>query len=150
MTFRKAVLATPSLKDSYYPGLQALRREARNQIRCSDPRCFTGSINLDEALAEVEPDSPRWDYGLGYKKDEETALWVELHPASSGHVEEVLRKLSWLRNWLRRDAPHLWNLTKGGFYWIAPSGPITITPNSRQAKLLAANGLSGPMRCLQL
>lgn len=151
MTFQKAVEATPSVGHAYRPGLQALPNAHARRIRCADTRRLTGSINLDSALRETKSDKPRWDYGIGLRrKSKEAAVWVEVHPASSTSITDMLAKLQWLRKWLRTEAQSLEALTQGDFYWLATDGKISITPNSPQAKRLASVGLRGPMRVLRL
>lgn len=151
MTFRQAVNATPSVQGQYRPGLQALSAGHAARIQCHDTRRLTGSINVDSALQSAEPNAPRWDYGIGYRRGNyEVAVWVEVHPASSKHVTDVMNKLKWLKDWLRTQAPALAALTQGDYYWVSTGGTIAITPNSPQAKRLAAAGLRGPMRSLQL
>jgi hypothetical protein len=151
MSFREAVEATPSVCRHYQPGLQALSQGDAKCIRCRKPRRLTGSINVDRALQSTEPNAPRWDYGIGYRRgNKEVAVWVEVHPASSKHVTDVMNKLKWLKDWLRTQAPALAALTQGDYYWVSTDGTIAITPNSPQAKRLAAAGLRGPMRFLQL
>ncbi|NMC21244.1 MAG: hypothetical protein GYA33_12590 [Thermogutta sp.] len=152
MTFEQAVRACPLLRSLYQRGLAALGSHS-GCVSCNDPRRLTGSVDLDGATQKAFPDSPRWDYGIGFRppKGKEVALWIEIHPASSTHVDEVLKKLNWLRDWLDKNAKALQNLTKqGGYYWIAPDGRIAVTPNSPQAKRLAKEGLRGPLRGLKL
>jgi hypothetical protein len=62
----------------------------------------------------------------------------------------MLKKLQWLKNWLRTQAPALAALTQGDYFWVSTDATIAITPNAKQAKRLAAAGLRGPMRVLRL
>lgn len=149
MTFRQAVEATPAVCNSYRRGLQALGNHS-SKIQCDDTHRLTGSVNLEDTLKPVKPNSPLWDYGIGYRHGRERAIWIEVHPASSTHVEEVLRKLNWLRDWLRNEAPRLDDLTQGDFYWISTDSRIAITANSPHAKRLAKHGLKGPQKSLRL
>jgi hypothetical protein len=108
-------------------------------------------VNVDEALKPVQPNATRWDYGVGFRRGAtETAVWVEIHPASSTSIADMLKKLVWLKNWLNAEAPELMALTRGDYYWVSTDATIAITPNSRQAKQLAAVGLKGPTRVLNL
>ncbi|HPP51743.1 MAG TPA: hypothetical protein PK777_02245, partial [Thermoguttaceae bacterium] len=61
----------------------------------------------------------------------------------------VLKKLRWLKKWLKNQALQLNKLTRG-FYWLATDGSVNITKNSRQARQLAQEGLRGPTRVLKL
>jgi hypothetical protein len=151
MNFRQAVEATPSVQGKYRPGLQALSAGDAARIRCDKPRRLTGSINVDRSLQVAQPNAPRWDYGIGCRRgNAEAAVWVEVHPASSTSVTDMLDKLQWLKEWLRTQAPALKALTQGDYYWVSTDGTIAITPDSRRAKRLAAAGLRGPMRVLRL
>jgi hypothetical protein len=151
MNFRKAVEATASVQAHYRPGLQALAAGDADRIQCDNPRRLTGSVNVDQALQAAEPDEPRWDYGIGLRRNNaECAIWVEVHPASSTSITDMLNKLQWLRKWLRAQAPALAALTQSDYYWVSTDATIAITPNSPQARRLAAAGLVGPRRVLKL
>ena len=135
----------------YRPGLQALATGDAARIQCDNPRRLTGSVNVDGALQAAEPNVSRWDYGIGLRrKSAESAIWVEVHPASSTSITDMLNKLQWLRDWLRSQAPALAALTQSDYYWVSTDATIAITPNSPQARRLAAAGLRGPMRVLKL
>jgi hypothetical protein len=58
--------------------------------------------------------------------------------------------LEWLKDWLATEAQELRRLPRGDYHWISTDATIAITPNSRQAKQLAAVGLRGPTRMLKL
>jgi hypothetical protein len=151
LTFKKAVQETQFLQHAYQAGLQALKENDRELIRCKNTRSLTGSINLDEALKPYYPNKARWDYGIGIARSpqSEEAIWIEVHSASSSEdVKKVLKKLNWLKQWLRESAPLLHQLTEG-FYW-GTSGSVYITPDSRQAKILAKAGLQGPQRRIEI
>ena len=149
MTFKQAVEAASSVARHYRPGLQALRSNS-HKIECSKTRRLTGSVNLDEALKAKDPQGNRWDYGIGFlRKNKEVAVWVEIHPANSESIQDVLSKLKWLKEWLNTDAKELRDLTEDDYYWLSTDG-IAITQNSSHAKRLASAGLRGPMRVLKL
>jgi hypothetical protein len=99
MGFREAVENTPTLEQAYQPGLQALRRADSKRISCRNKRALSGSVDLDGTLASLLPNDPRWDYGIGLSAHSarEKIVWIEVHPASSLHVGEVLKKLDWLK-----------------------------------------------------
>lgn len=148
MNFRKAVARTSSLgADRYHPGLQALGGYS-NKVRCSNPRRFTGSVDLNE----VFPNSP-WDYGIGFREGmQEVALWIEPHPAYTSEVAIFLKKLTWLKDWLRAEATELWKLTQKGsepYRWLA-TGSVHIVKNSRQAKQLREAGVPFPREIIEL
>lgn len=141
MGFKQAVAATAGLKGAYRPGLRALRHADRNKIKCSNQRRLSGSVNLDEALAASRPNDPRWDYGIGVRhgKRPERVVWVEVHPAASSNVKEVLSKLTWLKQWLVESAPQLHDMP-ADFVWIA-SGKVSIPRHAPQFRRLAASAI---------
>ena len=159
MSFEEAVRAAPALvAHAYRTGKQALAGAYRSRVICAEPRRLTGSIDLDSALAgESEHASePRWDYGIGYKprRSAERAIWVEIHPAHTRNVREVINKLNRLRAWLRIEAPQLASLTVSDgrtrpYVWIA-TDRVHIPPNSPQARSLSKAGLGMPRKILQL
>jgi hypothetical protein len=141
MTFKDAVIGTKSLTNAYRPGLQGLREIDRNRIDCKNPRSLRGSNNLDEALKDAHAQEPRWDYGIGVNVNRGTdrAIWIEVHPASHHHVDEVLTKHRWLKGWLASSAPLL-NQIDAEFVWVA-SGNVSIPPNSPLRRKLDARGV---------
>jgi hypothetical protein len=141
MGFRDAVTSTPGLEHAYRPGLQALRTADHDHVSCRNTRTLTGSVDLDNTLASLLPDDARWDYGVGLKpaSKEEKVIWIEVHPASSSHVDGVLRKLEWLKTWLRTQAPQL-KAFPPQFFWIA-SGSVALPATSQQRRKVASTGL---------
>jgi hypothetical protein len=145
MTFQQAVAQTPDLGAStFQPGLQGLGNYS-SRVQCADTRRLTGSVALDDVLKTKYPNSLRWDYGIGLKKSKrEAAVWIEVHPASTGEVATMLKKLQWLKNWLKNQAPMLGTLTAAqSYYWVATSG-VHIRPGSPQARQLQLVGLALP------
>jgi hypothetical protein len=152
MVFKEAVSKTKELSDAYFPGLQALEETDRNRIRCKNTRRLLGSFNLEKSLRRRYIGKPIWDYGIGWHapRKSECAIWIEVHSADSGHVEDVLKKVKWLKNWLHVKAPSLNDITyENGFVWIA-SGAVSLSNTSRQARQLANEGVSFPRKALVL
>ena len=141
MSFKQAVESSRGLEQAYRPGLQAIRSKDHSRVSCPNPHVVTGSVNLDSALARTLPSEPVWDYGGGLKPQgqREKAVWIEVHPASSHHVDEVLAKLQWLKAWLRAHAPQL-NAFPREFMWIS-SGAVALPATGRQRRKIAAQGL---------
>jgi hypothetical protein len=137
--FADAVLATACLAEALRDGLQAVRRTDRQRISCQDGRFLTGSVDVDQATLANHPQNNRWDYGIGVRNDDERVVWVEIHPASSQHVLEVIAKLHWLRGWLKSEAPLLRQFPSR-FVWVA-SGKVALTPNSPQRRRVAQEGI---------
>jgi hypothetical protein len=150
MKFRDAIRQTAPLHDHFKKGLQAIRERDRGRLSCSDPRRLAGSVNLEEALKPQDPNEPLWDYGVGFSlsRTDDLAFWIEVHPASSLHVDEVLGKLAWLQSWLRKDGKPLRPL-RSRFCWLA-TGQVSFTRQSPQAKKLAQKGLEFPVKHLPL
>jgi hypothetical protein len=150
--FQKAVSDTPDLgKHAYHAGLKALTAAHRKRIQQGEARIL-GSINLDGALCQRYPNEPRWDYGIGIQKGNKPyAIWVEVHPANTSNVSEVLLKLRWLKGWLSGQATQLHALTppQRAYHWIATDG-VHITSNSPEARQLAQAGLTMPREVLKL
>jgi hypothetical protein len=140
MKFVDAVNKTKEISSAYRVGLKAIENTHRNRIKYGTSKNITGSVNLDDALRLSHPTEPRWDYGIGYlMHNSEKIHWVEFHPASSGHIEEVLNKLEWLKNWLQSSATKL-NAMPKRFVWVA-SGKVHLPRNSPQRRRLAEKGL---------
>jgi len=145
VTFRRAVAQTSELGPSAFQlGLQALGNHS-SRVQCADTRRLTGSVALDDVLQAKYPNDPRWDYGIGLRKGKrEAAVWIEVHPASTSAVTTVLKKLQWLKNWLKNQAPTLDTLTAAqSYYWVATGG-VHIRPGTPQARQLQLAGLSLP------
>lgn len=136
-SFIDAVNSTAEIAGHCQPGLQALGNNSAH-VRTADPHSIDGSVNIDECLKHDHPSEPRWDYAVGYAGD---AFFIEVHPANTSNVEEMIKKVVWLKNWLKSSAPTLLSLHRCGvFHWI-PSGKVKILPNSSQSRKIAQNNL---------
>jgi hypothetical protein len=142
MTFKRAVDETPGLKGAYRAGLGALPAVARPRIGCNDTRPLSGSVDLDTALEQAQPQAHRWDYGIAYRVNgsRESVNWVGVHPATDKEVAVVLLKLQWLLQWLSGDGHRLGQLTPRAFVWIS-SGRTAFTRNSPKLRALATKGV---------
>ena len=141
--FQRAIEATPVIAHAYCAGIQAL--EDRDKSLLEDKGLATGSLALDKTLlkAKLFPNAERWDYGIGLSapKNTERVLWLEPHHAGSGQTDKVIKKLQWLRNWLREQAPELEKLKNDFvFIWLVTSKE---NPNDRQRRthLARSHGL---------
>lgn len=140
--FKASVAETPHLEKGWKPGLQALRAEDRPHIEPEDTRQLRGSVDIDTALAQSEPNANRWDFAIGYQHSDrrkEVIYWTELHTASDSEVKVVIRKAQWLLNWLGNDGKRL-NQFERDIVWVS-SGPTTFTLTSPQRKQMSAAGL---------
>lgn len=137
-TFKSIVQAIPAIAGAYREGLQALESKDAGKVKPQNPRKLSGSVYLDKCLKTTNPHDARWDYVIGYR---EKAYFVEVHPANTGNVDEVVKKKKWLEVWLKTNALDLKAMMAGtGYYWIA-SGKVAILPNSPQARKIAKNKL---------
>jgi hypothetical protein len=105
--FEAAIDATRSVRGAHQSGRQALLRADRERI--VDKLLATGSLALDDALRGADPHGHRWDYGIGLRSElgKESVVWLEVHHSASGEAQAVIRKLEWLKRWLRNDARRL-------------------------------------------
>jgi hypothetical protein len=142
MNFKKAVVKTPNLRNSWKPGLQALRAEDRPHIKADDTRRLSGSADVDTALQGLEPNANRWDFAIGYRhtnRIDEFIYWVETHTGSDNQIKVVLKKLAWLKGWLKAGGKNLAPF-ECDFLWVS-SGHTFFTNGSKQVKELAQKGL---------
>ena len=74
---------------------------------------------------------------IGYKGN---AYFVEVHPADTKNVKEVIQKKKWLESWLEERAPKLREIkaVNTPYYWV-PSGRVAILKNSPQYRRIALN-----------
>jgi hypothetical protein len=142
-------------------GKGAVKHQYQAGIASGASLKFTGSVDIDEECRVTEPESHRWDYGLGLQRNGESefAVWVEPHPASStGEIAKIIAKLDWLERKLERpEFKDLEALTRRAaqagvfrFHWLAMTGDIRIRPGSREAAVLSKRGLRLPTRYLAL
>lgn len=137
-TFKSIVQAIPAIAGAYREGLQALESKDAGKVKPQNPRKLSGSVYLDKCLKTTNPHDARWDYVIGYS---EKAYFVEVLPANTSNVDEVVKKKKWLDVWLKTNALDLKAMMAGtGYYWIA-SGKVAILPNSPQARKIAKNKL---------
>jgi hypothetical protein len=135
--FKDAVNSTDEIKNGYCSGLQAMKGYSK-YIKLKDSKKCKGSVDIDNCVRMLYPQSSRWDYVVAY---ETKVYYVEIHPAGTSGVDEVIKKSDWLRNWLKTSAPALKKLISGNnLYWI-PSGRYDILPNSNYKKKLSQKGI---------
>lgn len=134
-TFKEAVESTADVKLCYHKGIQALEHRHRMKIQFSDTSQCNGSLFIDKCVTDQKkyPQANTWDYAVAYKGE---VFFVEVHSANTSEVRTVLRKLEWLKMWLRDHAPEIEKLkakSKFPFYWIQ-SDRFDIAPNSAQLR----------------
>lgn len=137
-TFEGVIKSIPMISNAFKMGLQALESKDAAKVKPENPRDLSGSVFLDKCLEKTNPHDARWDYVIGYR---EKAYFVEVHPANTSNVDEVVKKKCWLEAWIHSKAESLQTIVAGsGYYWIA-SGKVAILPNSPQARKIAKNRL---------
>ena len=142
-----AIELTPDVTGHFKKGIQAVKNEYRSIISATDSRKLTGSVDIDSATSKLYPNDNRWDNAIEYNNE---TFFVEFHPASTSNVDELLKKQSWIKDWLKSHAPKIDALkAKNGnaFNWIA-TGRISILKGSRQHRQLATAGLLPQKRLL--
>ena len=140
-------------------GLSAVNADDRVCIQFADRTSCTGSVDMDDAYRIAEGQSNRWDYGIGYRvENDEFAVWIEPHSATSDReVATMVKKLKWLKNKLaQEDFEALRKLTekaaKKGFkrFWWVTDGKIGIRKGTKDTNLLSKQGLNFPCRMVTL
>ena len=137
--FQIAVEGTAEISTAYKAGLQAIKNCDKPKISATDSYKLNGSVDIDGAVKDLYPEENRWDYAIGY---DNKVCFVEVHPASTSEVEKILKKLSWLKQWLKDKAPELSSMPKTEipYVWLSTNG-VHITPGSREYKRLAIAGI---------
>lgn len=151
--FRDAVDQAEFLR--YRVGLSAIvRGEGKGQITASDNASVLGSVNVDTDCKSAFRKANRWDYAIGYSRsDGPVVFYVEVHCAHSHNVGEMAKKLTWLIDFLNREANRALSLLDREYWWVA-SGKVNIpkhVPQYRRLQTLGSkHGLQGPKKHLQL
>lgn len=135
--FKAAVDKCCELSGSCKTGLTALGPNSK-VIKASDNSLIDGSVDIDGVVKVLRPNEARWDFVVGYSGE---AFFVEVHPADTKNVNDMVNKVVWLKNWLMSVAPDLKNLHKCGCYHWVPSGRVKILKSSPQYKKIAVNNL---------
>lgn len=137
--FQIAVENTPDVKNGFRTGLQAVKNSDRNKVNVTDPRKLQGSLDIDTQVQKKYPQEPRWDYALSY---DDKLYFFEVHPASTSEVDAVIKKLGWLKGWLKNKAPEINKLQKGvhPYVWVQ-SGRYDILDSGKSGKKLAVSGI---------
>lgn len=133
--FRQAVESTADIAGGFRNGLQALGKNSE-KVSADDTKKLSGSVDIDACTRDLYPEDSRWDYAIGY---ENLSYFVEVHPANTSNVREMIKKANWLRRWLDEKASALKSISGDSvFYWI-PSGKCAIAPGSPQSRMLAGS-----------
>lgn len=142
MSFADAVRNTPEIAECLKPGLQALGSNS-NKVKVNATRELSGSVDIDTCLAREYPNAPRWDYVFGYK---DLVYYVEVHQGRTSEVENVLAKLTWLKQWRKRASKPLEDLERrSSYHWIS-TGKIAraFVTDHKYRRKLAKSRILGP------
>ena len=138
---QEAVKGIAGLDKHFKEGLGAVKGAYRARITAKEPRLFNGSLDIDKAKAQAEPTANRWDYAIEYNGE---VFFVEIHPGSTSDVSIILKKLEWLKQWLKNEAKAIDMLkTKRAtpYFWIHTGG-CKILQRSITSKQLAQRGIT--------
>ena len=136
-SFNDAVSKCAEIKDALKPGLSALKGSSK-VVRVANTKLIDGSVDIDEAVRDKYPEDSRWDFVVGYANE---AFFIEVHPAATSNVDEMVNKVKWLKDWLASSASDLRKLHKKDVYYWVPSGRVSILKGSVQDRKIAANHL---------
>jgi hypothetical protein len=147
MTFQQAVESVTSLRGWHRAGLEALEADHRPMVEAPTA---TGSIDIDKALNVPGlgmQNAHRYDYGIGLPprvhvpgapgprpSRAERVAWVEVHPARTDQISEMLAKRQSLKDWLVTNAEPLLRMTDE-FVWV-PSDRLDIPPRDPRRRQL--------------
>lgn len=143
MAFKTDVENHQEVSTCYKPGLKALGAYS-SKVKTFKPGKTEGSVFLEKCLQKNYKDAPLWDYMIGY---DSKVYFVEVHPASTSNVKKMIKKVQWLKQWLKESGNVFFNKQTPHFpyRWVA-TNRVNITKGSRQAYEIARNGLSFPQK----
>jgi hypothetical protein len=160
MNFELAVSGCPQLVGGLAPGLQALLPGHRGAVAIGDAHRLQHSLNLEAALSTLEPRMRQWDYAIGWESasGRDSCCFAEVHPANTISATKVIAKKREVEAWLGRNGVALVALARETvarlnapvWHWLATHASIGIRKGSPAARQLAAAGISGPKRRLEL
>jgi len=135
-------------------GLQAIKKgEGRGKIKADDQSKVLGSVCLDEDCKKAEPNASRWDYAVGYYRNEAShVFYIEEHAADTHAVREMDRKFQWLKDFLNRESSNELSRLTREYHWLQHAG-FHIRKHDPQYKLLLRlqrGGIKGPVPSVTL
>lgn len=136
-----AVKGIAGLDKHFKEGLGAVKSAYRERITAKEPRLFNGSLDIDKAKSKAEPKANRWDYAIEYNGE---VFFVEVHPGATSDVPIILKKLEWLKQWLKNEAKAIDKLKtkcETPYFWIHTGG-CKILKTSIKSKQLAQRGIA--------
>lgn len=141
MSFKNDITLTPDISTCYRPGLRGVKTSDKKYFQCRNTSNIEGSVDIDSCLASKYPNENRWDYVIGY---DDQNYFIEIHPASTSNISEIIAKKNWLMQWLRNQRSPLLQRSYS-FHWIA-TGKVNIRKGSPQMNRLSSSGIKGPKK----
>lgn len=137
--FQLAVEKNEYVRNGFCSGLQAIKESDRGKVEVADTKKLQGSLDIDSQVKALYPEEPRWDYAVSYN---DRICFFEVHSAETSEVAKVIRKLDWLKQWLKSHAPEIDRLPKAEhpYVWVQ-SGRYAISPLSSEKRKLAVSGI---------
>lgn len=158
MVLGKASQGTP-LSPYVQSGKLAIKGEHRDRVSTSGASSVIDSVNLEKALSSLSPGAPQWDYAIGWiSSGTDSCCFVEVHPANTLQVEEIVRKKTSAAALLTQHAPKVMRLAdqtrlrigKPVWRWITTGAHVGIHANTPAARRLRQAGVSMPTRHVEL
>lgn len=142
----KACIESCGLEASLKVGLTALGKDS-SRVKCAGRVRPTESIAVDESLKKTAGQDHRWDYGVGLAGSLHThTAWIEIHPACSSDVGVFLKKLQWLKSWLRSHGASAC-CSKTSYHWVSTAG---VYIDGKHRRRLNQAGVAMPKKTIQL
>lgn len=135
--FKDVVSNTPDISKGYKAGLAALGKYS-SKVVVPNTVTVEGSVDIDSTTVTLYPRDNRWDYVIGFNGK---VIFVEVHSATTGEVDVVLKKLDWLKNWLILKAPDLAKLRAQQPYFWVQSKNFQILKHSPQYRRAVQKGI---------
>lgn len=135
-TLRSVCESSDEVRPYFKSGLGALENKDKAKINVPNTSLLNGSANLDAASKAGHPKDNRWDYVLEY---EGKTFFIEVHPSFTSEIDCVIKKVDFVKKWLKEVAPDILELPgPGKFYWVSSGSTyLRCLPSSSQAKKLA-------------
>lgn len=138
--FQVAIENTEEVKNGFCVGKQAIKSIDRSKVVAADNNQLQGSLDIDSQVKALYPNDPRWDYVLSY---DDKIYFFEVHPAETSEVDQIVKKVKWLKCWLKTKAPEINKLPKAEhpYTWVQ-SGRYAILPTAREKMKLSVSGIT--------
>lgn len=141
MAFKDTVEANQQIGSCYQQGKQALKGNHRNKVQPQNTRSLSGSVDIETCLGDPDEREARWDYMVGY---DEAAYFIEVHPADSKHVNEMVKKVEWLEHWLNQNQDiKALRANENPYRWISTNG---VKLQGKYKFILPKYGLTMPQK----